>query len=86
MSMSDATHTMTAADFDAWRQSVGHATTTETAEALGVTRRMVEMYRSGKRPVSATVERLCAALSRLHQVERAMGLACSEKSSQNGVV
>jgi len=56
---------MTPAEFEAWRSGMGHTSTADTGHALGLTSRMVNMYRTGQSNVSAPIARLCDALQRL---------------------
>ena len=52
---------MTAEQFKMWRERLG-LSLTGAAERLGVSRRAVQFYQSGERPISKTVALACAAL------------------------
>lgn len=52
---------MTPKEFKACRDKLG-LSLTGMASALGVTRRCVQYYQSGERPIPKTVEKLCQIL------------------------
>ncbi|OYD82513.1 helix-turn-helix transcriptional regulator [Azospirillum brasilense] len=53
---------MTADEFKAWRKGLG-LTQQEAGDAIGITKRSVQLYEAGTQPVSRTIALACAALS-----------------------
>lgn len=52
---------MTAEEFKTWRNQLD-LTQQEAADALGATKRAVQMWEAGDRPISRTVALACAAV------------------------
>lgn len=52
---------MTPQDFKGWRERLG-LSQQEAGEALGTTKRAVQMWEAGDRPISRTVALACAAV------------------------
>ncbi len=52
---------MTPAEFKNWRDAL-ELTQQEAADALGATKRAVQMWEAGDRPISRTVALACAAV------------------------
>ncbi|CAO3447879.1 hypothetical protein [Azospirillum argentinense] len=53
---------MTPDDFKQWRASL-KLTQQEAADAIGITKRSVQLYEAGTQPVSRTIALACAAIS-----------------------
>ena len=53
---------MTPEDFKAWRERLD-MTQQEAADAIGVTKRSVQMWEAGDRPIGRTVALACAAIN-----------------------
>lgn len=52
---------MTGEDFKAWRKRVGK-TQQQAADAIGITKRSVQLYEADDQPVPRTVALACAAI------------------------
>jgi transcriptional regulator with XRE-family HTH domain len=53
---------MTGEDFKTWRKAMG-LTQQQAADAIGVTKRSVQLWEADDQPVSRTVALACAALA-----------------------
>lgn len=53
---------MTADEFKTWRKGL-KLTQQEAADAIGITKRSVQLYEAGTQPVSRTIALACAAIA-----------------------
>ncbi|NUB29744.1 helix-turn-helix domain-containing protein [Azospirillum brasilense] len=53
---------MTADEFKTWRKGLD-LTQQEAADAIGITKRSVQLYEAGTQPVSRTIALACAAIA-----------------------